>query len=116
MTKAEIVSQIAEKTGVEKQIVLTVVEGFMDQVRNSLYRWRTCLSSGLRNICIKAAGRKKQRVTFQLIRRLSYQHTRFPHSSLQKGFPRKLNNTVERIIVYLILTFFIASIYSGSVL
>lgn len=36
MTKAEIVSQIAEKTGVEKQIVLTVVEGFMDQVRNSL--------------------------------------------------------------------------------
>ena len=30
MTKAEIVSEIAAKTGLEKQVVLTVVEGMMD--------------------------------------------------------------------------------------
>ncbi len=36
MTKAEIVSKIAEKTGLDKKDVLTVVEHFMDEVKNSL--------------------------------------------------------------------------------
>lgn len=36
MTKADIVSRIAEQTGVEKGVVTSVVEGFMEQVRASL--------------------------------------------------------------------------------
>jgi DNA-binding protein HU-beta len=36
MTKAEIVSNIAEKTGLDKKEVLAVVEHFMNEVKNSL--------------------------------------------------------------------------------
>lgn len=36
MTKADIVREIAEKTGVEKQVVMQVVEGMMESIRNSM--------------------------------------------------------------------------------
>ena len=36
MTKAEIVSKISEKTGVEKVTALTVVESFMAEVKASI--------------------------------------------------------------------------------
>ena len=36
MTKADIVSRIAEQTGIEKGIVTSVVEGFMELLRDSL--------------------------------------------------------------------------------
>ena len=36
MTKAEIVAKIADKTGLDKKDVLTAVEHFMDEVKDSL--------------------------------------------------------------------------------
>lgn len=36
MTKAEIVSSISEKTGIEKVTTLAVVEAFMEEVRSSI--------------------------------------------------------------------------------
>jgi len=36
MTKAELVSKIAEKTGVEKLTTLAVVESFMNEVKDSI--------------------------------------------------------------------------------
>ena len=36
MTKAEIVSKISEKTGVEKVTALAVIESFMSEVRSSI--------------------------------------------------------------------------------
>ena len=36
MTKAEIVAEISAKTGLEKQVVLTVVEGMMDTIKTSM--------------------------------------------------------------------------------
>lgn len=36
MTKAELVSRISERTGIDKSTALEVVENFMEQVRNSL--------------------------------------------------------------------------------
>ena len=33
MTKAEIVSRIAQQTGIEKEVVMTVVEAFMENVK-----------------------------------------------------------------------------------
>ena len=36
MTKADIVREIATQTGLEKQVVLQVVEGFMDSVKSSM--------------------------------------------------------------------------------
>ena len=38
MTKAEIVNEIADKTGLDKVEVLTTVEAFMNSVKNSLAR------------------------------------------------------------------------------
>lgn len=61
MTKAEIVSQIAEKTGVEKQIVLTVVEGFMDQVRNSLIDGEPVYLRGFGTFALKQRAAKTAR-------------------------------------------------------
>lgn len=61
MAKAEIVSQIAEKTGVEKQIVLTVVEGFMDQVRNSLIDGEPVYLRGFGTFALKQRAAKTAR-------------------------------------------------------
>ncbi len=36
MTKAEMVREIADKTGVEKQVVMQIVEGVMESIRNSM--------------------------------------------------------------------------------
>ena len=36
MTKADIVSEIAKKTGVEKTQIQTIVEAFMEEVKNEL--------------------------------------------------------------------------------
>ena len=36
MTKAEIVAEIANRTGVEKTVVLSVVEAFMESVKESM--------------------------------------------------------------------------------
>ena len=36
MTKAEVVSEIAKKTGIDKADVLACVEGFMEVVKGSL--------------------------------------------------------------------------------
>ena len=36
MTKADIVSEISKKTGIEKTVVLQTVEAFMDEVKSSL--------------------------------------------------------------------------------
>ena len=55
MTKSDIVKQIAEKTGFEKEIVSAVVENFMEQVRSSMIHGE--------NIYLRGFG------TFQLKRR-----------------------------------------------
>lgn len=55
MTKAEIVKQIAEKTGIEKETVSAIVENFMEQVRSSMIHGE--------NIYLRGFG------TFQLKRR-----------------------------------------------
>lgn len=55
MTKAEIVKQIAEKTGIEKETVSAIVENVMEQVRSSMIHGE--------NIYLRGFG------TFQLKRR-----------------------------------------------
>ena len=36
MTKAEIVAQISRQSGIEKTVVMTVIESFMENVKESL--------------------------------------------------------------------------------
>ena len=40
MTKADIVSKISDKSGIEKADVLATVEAFMTEVKDALEKWR----------------------------------------------------------------------------
>lgn len=61
MTKAEIVKQIAEKTGVEKEIVSAVVENFMEQVRSSMIHGENIYLRGFGTFLLKQRAEKVAR-------------------------------------------------------
>lgn len=58
MTKAEIVSEIAAKTGLEKQVVLTVVEGMMDTIKTSMINGNEVFLRGFGSFIIKHRAEK----------------------------------------------------------
>lgn len=59
MTKADIVREIATQTGLEKQVVLQVVEGFMDSVKSSMINGEEVYLRGLSSNTV----RKRQHAT-----------------------------------------------------
>ena len=61
MTKAEIVSEIAAKTGFEKQVVLTVVEGMMDTIKTSMINGNEVFLRGFGSFIIKHRAEKTAR-------------------------------------------------------
>lgn len=61
MTKAEIVSEIAAKTGLEKQVVLTVVEGMMDTIKTSMINGNEVYLRGFGSFIIKHRAEKTAR-------------------------------------------------------
>lgn len=61
MTKAEIVKQIAEKTGVEKGIVSAIVENFMEQVRSSMIHGENIYLRGFGTFLLKQRAEKVAR-------------------------------------------------------
>lgn len=61
MTKAEIVREIAEKTGVEKQVVLQVVEGMMESIRNSMINGEEVFLRRFGSFIIKRRAKKVAR-------------------------------------------------------
>ena len=61
MTKAEIVNEIAKSTGVEKVMVQTIVEAFMDNVRNSLIENNNVYLRGFGSFIIKKRAQKVAR-------------------------------------------------------
>jgi DNA-binding protein HU-beta len=61
MTKADIVSQIAEKTGVEKQVVMTTVEAFMESVKGSLSKGNNVYLRGFGSFIVKKRAEKTGR-------------------------------------------------------
>lgn len=61
MTKAEIVTEIAEKTGVDKAEVLTTVEAFMSSVKNSLARGENVYLRGFGSFIVKKRAEKTGR-------------------------------------------------------
>lgn len=61
MTKAEIVSEIAAKTGLEKQVVLTVVEGMMDTIKTSMINGNEVFLRGFGSFIIKHRAEKAAR-------------------------------------------------------
>lgn len=65
MTKSDIVKQIAEKTGFEKEIVSAVVENFMEQVRSSLIHGENIYLRGFGTFLLKQRAEKVARNIFK---------------------------------------------------
>ena len=61
MTKAEIASEIAKRTGVDKPSVLAVVENFMDVVKESLASGENVYVRGFGRFIIKERAQKPAR-------------------------------------------------------
>lgn len=61
MTKAEIVSDIADKTGLEKVEIQTVVEAFMHEVKESLASGENVYLRGFGSFIVKKRAKKTGR-------------------------------------------------------
>ncbi len=61
MTKAEIVAEIANKTGIEKVAVQATVEAFMDTVKGSLVNGENVYLRGFGSFTIKERAQKTGR-------------------------------------------------------
>jgi DNA-binding protein HU-beta len=61
MTKAEIVTEIAEKTGIEKVTVQATVEAFMKSVKNNLSQGKNVYLRGFGSFVVKKRATKKGR-------------------------------------------------------
>jgi len=61
MTKAEIVSSISDKSGIEKADVLATVEAFMDEVKVSLEKGDNVYLRGFGSFIVKTRAEKTGR-------------------------------------------------------
>lgn len=61
MTKADIVNEIAEKTGIERNDVQTTIEAFMKSVKGSLERGDNVYLRGFGSFVIKKRAQKTGR-------------------------------------------------------
>lgn len=61
MTKAEIVNEVAKATGIEKAAVQTVVEAFMESVKDSLEKGNPVYLRGFGSFIIKHRKQKAAR-------------------------------------------------------
>ena len=61
MTKAEIVAEIASKTGIEKVAVQATVEAFMESLKNSLVNGQNVYLRGFGSFIIKKRAAKTGR-------------------------------------------------------
>jgi DNA-binding protein HU-beta len=61
MTKAEIVSEIADKTGIEKVAVLATVEAFMETIKGSMEDGNNVYLRGFGSFVIKERAKKTGR-------------------------------------------------------
>ena len=84
MTKAEIVAQISRQSGIEKTVVMTVVESFMENVKESMVAGNEVFLRGFGSF---VNGELKRRPgTFRRIRQLKFPLTISLHSNLPKHF------------------------------
>lgn len=61
MTKADIVSEIAQKTGIDKTTVLNTVEAFMASVKESLAKEENVYLRGFGSFILKKRAKKTAR-------------------------------------------------------
>ena len=61
MTKADIIARIAQDTGIEKSVATTVVEAFMESVRESMIAGNEVFLRGFGSFILKQKAEKKAR-------------------------------------------------------
>ena len=61
MTKAELAFLIAKKTGIDKHVVLEVIEAFKDAIKNSLSNGENVFLRGFGSFIVKRRAEKKAR-------------------------------------------------------
>ena len=61
MTKADIVKEIAASTGIERQVVLSVVEGMMENIKSSMINGEEVFLRGFGSFIIKRRAEKTAR-------------------------------------------------------
>ena len=61
MTKAEIVAQISRQSGIEKAVVMTVVEAFMENVKESMIAGNDVFLRGFGSFIIRRRAEKTSR-------------------------------------------------------
>lgn len=62
MTKADIVSSIANKTGIEKVQIQAVVESFMEEIKDSLGNGESVFLRGFGSFIVKTRAEKVGRI------------------------------------------------------
>ncbi|MBK6753994.1 MAG: integration host factor subunit beta [Flavobacteriales bacterium] len=65
MTKAELVSILAKRTGVERNAVLVTIEAFMEEVKNSLEKGEDVHLRGFGSFVVKHRAQKTGRILSQ---------------------------------------------------
>ena len=89
MTKADIVSRIAEQTGIEKGIVTSIVEGFMEQLRDSLIGGENVYLRGFGTFLLKHRAAKTARNISKNTTMIVPAHT-IPAFKPSKAFQRSI--------------------------
>ena len=80
MTKADIVSEIAKNTGVEKVQVQAIVEAFMESVKDSLIQNNNVYLRGFGSFVVKKRAKKVAR---KYLEEHHHYHSRTQHSGIQ---------------------------------
>ncbi len=94
MTKAEIVADIANKTGIEKVVVQTTVEAFMDSVKKSLVSGNNVYLRGFGSFIIKKRAEKTGRNISKNTTIIIPEHY-IPSFKPSKTFVNDVKNAVE---------------------
>ena len=94
MTKAEIVAEIASKTGIEKVAVQATVEAFMDTVKNSMVNGQNVYLRGFGSFIIKKRAEKTGRNISRNTTLIIPSHN-IPSFKPAKTFVTKIKNSVK---------------------
>jgi len=94
MTKAEIVAEIANKTGIEKVAVQATVEAFMESLKNSLVSGQNVYLRGFGSFIIKKRAAKTGRNISKNTTIIIPAHN-IPSFKPAKTFVNKVKTTVK---------------------
>ena len=94
MTKADIVAEIANKTGIEKVTVQHTVEAFMDAVKNSMTSGENVYLRGFGSFVIKKRAEKTGRNISKNTTIIIPEHN-IPAFKPAKSFVSKVKNQVK---------------------